>query len=161
MRAVAAVVRRLFFGTAEGEQLVGADPGGMDDLRGERVARVLPRGDGADLRRGVGARLGAVWLDRLDHRQRGARRQLPGDVDHHGLDGLPLHVEGLLPHLGGAALQVRHGPLRGQRGQRHVDPRGDLHQALLVVPRGADRPDARALQPLDDARRLFLRIAEA
>ena len=54
-----------------------------------------------------------------------------------GVDEL-LHVEGLLPHLGGAVPQVRHGALRGQRGQRHVDAGGDLHEALLVVPRGAD-----------------------
>ena len=159
VRPVAAVVGRLFLGTAEGEQLVGADPRRVCDLGGERVAGILPGGDGADLRRRVGARLRAVGLCGLDHRQRGARRQLHGDGDHHGLDRLALHVEGLLPHLGGAAFQVRDGALRRQRGQRHVERPGDLRQALLVVPRGADRSDATALQPLDDARGLFLRIA--
>ena len=59
----------------------------------------------------------------------------------------------------GAVLQVRYGALGGQRGQRHVEPCGDLHEApLLVVPRGADRPDAVPLQPRDDPRRLLPRI---
>ena len=47
---------------------MGPDPRREDDLRGERVARVLPDSDGVDLRRGVVARPRPVRLYGLDHR---------------------------------------------------------------------------------------------
>ena len=160
-RLGAPVVGRLFARAAEGEQFVGADPGGVDDRRGERVAFGLARGDGLDLGGGVGARLEGLRRGRLDDRQRAPRRQLHGDVGHHGLDRLALHVERLLPHLPGPAFEVRDGAVPGQRGERHVEAGGDLHEALLVAAGGADRADACALQALDDAGGLLGRIARA
>ena len=86
-------------------------------------------------------------------------RQLHGDVAHHGLERLALHVERLLAHLRGAALEVGDRSGGGQFLQRHVEARGDLRQALLVAPDCADGPDAGSLQAAHDAGGLLAGIA--
>ena len=65
-RLGAAVVGRLFRGTGERQQLVGAYAAGVHDLGGQRVALGLPGGHQVDLGRRVGAGLQGAGPDPLD-----------------------------------------------------------------------------------------------
>ena len=95
----AAVVGRLQVRTAESGPFVGASPRRGRSRWRARCGRPAGRRRRGPARR-VRAQLRPVRRCRHHHRQRGARRQLPRDVDHHGLDRL------------GAACRASSGPPR-------------------------------------------------
>ena len=140
LRARRAAVGRLFGGSREREEFMRPQSGGVDDQRRESVARVLGGGHHADLLRGVRPSALPPGFERTHHRQALVLRQPPGHMDQHGLERLPVHVEGLLAEIAGAASEVVDGGLGGEVAQFEGvagDPPCDLEQTVAVVGDGA------------------------
>ena len=119
-------------GAPEGQQLVGAKPGGVGDLGGQGMALGLRHHNHPDLCRRVGppaglqARAVEPGLDALQLADAGQ-----------DLKRLAVQVEGLLPHLRPAFLQVLNRLLRRHVVQAlvpviHLQPLGGTGQRLLV-----------------------------
>ena len=133
-------VGRLFAGPGERQEFVRAQPCRVGDLGGERVARGLSGGHEADLLRRVRPPSDAARLQGSDRAQPSALGKLPGDVDEHGLEGLAVHVEGLLPEIAGAGSKVVDGGIGAEVPKLAAvagDASGYLEQAVAVIGDGA------------------------